>query len=398
MFIENFTKIENSLPSFDHMVYIRIFEGCNLSCEHCFIPANPKKMDLSFFESGNLGDQLLKNSNIKEGQTLYLQWHGGEPTALGVDYLSKALNDIAADKRFNYVNGIQTNLINFSSNTNEWAEIYKKYFNSEVGISWDPKIRHLKRNVSSVESSLLYDEVFWQNVKLAQDSGLNLYFIITATKIFFESFKSPFTFFQYMIDRGVKKINLERITNTGEARENWDRLGLSNREYSEYMSKFYKAYILFKDNNPDIDFNISPFDGLLQSVISLVNNTISKDTQGSGYGCWSGSCDSNFHTVDSSGYKHGCTALTSEIDNSNKKLNENLTGKKIIWLNKSSSNKEHLQNVRAERKISCLDCSYNPICSSGCLSVEKWDSSGECSGGSILFKNIEESVKRGFNN
>ena len=32
--------------SYDHLVYVRIFEGCNLRCKHCFIPANPKKMDM----------------------------------------------------------------------------------------------------------------------------------------------------------------------------------------------------------------------------------------------------------------------------------------------------------------------------------------------------------------
>ena len=33
-------------PAFDHLVYLRVFEGCNLHCEHCFIPSNPKRMTM----------------------------------------------------------------------------------------------------------------------------------------------------------------------------------------------------------------------------------------------------------------------------------------------------------------------------------------------------------------
>lgn len=29
------------MKHFDHLVYLRIHEGCNLWCEHCYIPANP---------------------------------------------------------------------------------------------------------------------------------------------------------------------------------------------------------------------------------------------------------------------------------------------------------------------------------------------------------------------
>ena len=48
---------------FDHMLYMRLFEGCNVFCEHCFIPNNPKKMNLS---NPNLSDfSRLKKSFIQ---------------------------------------------------------------------------------------------------------------------------------------------------------------------------------------------------------------------------------------------------------------------------------------------------------------------------------------------
>lgn len=404
--------------NYDHMVYVRLFEGCNLACEHCFIPSNPKKIDPSFYQKMGLTETLIKEANIKEGSNLYIQWHGGEPTLLGPTYLEYAIEQVQADKRFNYLHGIQTNLINFNQAPDEWERLYKTYFGGHVGISWDAKIRHIKRVEKTEETNHLFEERFWANVKMAQDRNLELYMVITATKIFFEQYKDPYEFFEFITEKGIKALNFERVTNTGEARITWEKLGLTNKQYSEYMSKFFKAYINFKENNPETQLNISPFDGLLESVLSLkqkngelptankidkssnLGNTILKANiwdvlsfKNQGYGCWSGQCDTRFHTIDSNGYKHGCTALTSEQDNKNKELKNVLGSKKIIWIGASAKEqKENIIQTRQDRQQSCQGCRYLSICSSGCLSVEKFDGSGECSGAKGLFTTIDETV------
>ncbi len=405
MFIQNFLNNEDQLHfDYDHMVYVRLFEGCNLNCEHCYIPNNPKKIESKFYENNGLTETLIREANIKEGSKLYLQWHGGEPTMLGVKYLEDAISNVEQDKRFIYQHGIQTNLINFSDNTEQWLNLYRKYFNSHVGISWDFGIRHVKRAVKNEETNKIFEEKFWENVKLAQNNNIDLYMVITVTKLFFDKFKNPFDFFEFISEKGIKTLNFERITNTGEARETWQKLGLNNEEYSKNMSKFFKAYVTFKNANPDIQLNISPFDGLLESVIRLVkNNNPSIEQQSNvwdilsyknqGYGCWSGTCDTRFHTIDSNGYKHGCTALTSEQDNKNKLLAKNLSNKKVIWIGGTAAEqKNNIISTRQDRQKSCEGCEFLKICSSGCLAVEKWDESGECSGAKQLFKTIRNSV------
>ena len=87
----NTHNLINSDYSYDHMVYLRVFEGCNLHCEHCFIPSNPKKIHSDFFKNNGLTNELIENAHIKENSNLYIQWHGGEPTLLGVDYLENAI-------------------------------------------------------------------------------------------------------------------------------------------------------------------------------------------------------------------------------------------------------------------------------------------------------------------
>lgn len=391
---------------YDHMVYIRLFEGCNLQCEHCFIPANSKKIDSAFYEQHNLTNQLISYGKVKEGNKLYLQWHGGEPTLLGVDYLKNAINNVQHDNRFQYMHGIQTNLMNFHENTEKWVALYKEHFDSHVGISWDYGIRHTKlQSLSPQQTNEQFETRFWENVSLAQSYGLDLYMVVTATKVLFEHFMNPFDFFEMMVEKGITKLNLERITKTGDARSVWAKLGLSNLEYSQYMSKFFKAYVLFKTNNPEVNLSISPFDGLLRSVVGLANNIIEqKDNKANvwdvlshknqGYGCWSGECDTRFHTIDSNGYKHGCTALTSEEDNKNKKLTASVNVQQIKWISKKNNDKENLLTQRQDRQQSCNGCQFLSICSSGCLSVEKFDESGECSGAKILFKTMLSTVNK----
>lgn len=402
MYIKSLAQKKSDLNKnidFDHMVYVRIFEGCNLHCEHCFIPPNPKKIEPSYFMDNKITDSLISNSNIKIGSLLYIQWHGGEPTIFGPKYLRNCLENIEADSRFNYKHGIQTNLLNFSDNPTEWCELYKTHFNNSIGVSWDPEIRHIKSSEDPVTTNLNYEKKFWNNVRLASDLGLDLYFVVTATKTFFNLFANPFDFFELMVNNNIRNINLERITNTGLARSSWEKLGLTNYEYSVFMSKFFKYYLLFKESNPSIELNISPFDGLLNSVIKLNLSKSFKDSAEnldiSGYGCWSGKCDTKFHTIDANGYKHGCTALTSEEDNLNKTLAGSLKGKKIIWIGSEKiTQREKILEERSNRKKSCIDCNFTTICSSGCLSVEKWDESNECSGGSILFETINNLVNK----
>lgn len=349
--------------SFDHLVYIRLFEGCNLHCEHCFIPANPKKMSLAQFDA--VGG--IVSGFARPGQRILFQWHGGEPTALGSKHFLEALsrvNDGCSD--FDVSHGIQTNLINYDR---EWGEIFSEHFPGGVGVSWDPGIRLMRRGDTA--SNAQYETLFWANLDRLIADGISPYLIATSTRIFFDRFKNPFDFFRLMEARGVKKGHIERLTRTGYARDSWDKIGLSNAEYSRHMTRFASAYRLYQaeERRSEQPFALSPFDGLFSAVERLHKG------QTGGYGCLSGACDSKFHTIDANGYKFGCTALTSEYDNSR------FSGVPIQVVN--------LVEARTVRQADCKGCRYKPICSSGCMASDKMDSSGECSGGQRLFKAID---------
>lgn len=361
---------KNSLASgieYDHVFYIRVFEGCNLYCSHCFIPSNPKRMTL-----GNITECVEQiHSVAMPGSKILIQWHGGEPTVLGASWFKQAIDKFNSLKaEYDISHGIQTNLITYDD---DWKDIYLKYFEGSIGVSWDPGIRHMRNGKRM--SNKDYEIVFWEKMELLIRDGIAPYLIVTGTKVFFEKYKNPLRFIQFIDSKGIKRAHIERLTKTGYARDNWPTLGVNNAEYSRYMSTFYRTYSLYDYAFPMAKdkVHLSPFDGLENSVQRYL------DGKSGGYGCLSGVCDSSFHTFDQNGYKGGCTALNSESDNSNA---GGVAVLKFFDINEQ----------RLIRTVDCAKCEYKKICSSGCLATEIDDGSGECSGGKRLFRAIESNI------
>lgn len=358
-------RLPSSTP-YDHAVYVRIFEGCNLHCQHCFIPHNPKRMRMD--DIARIPDHLA--GRVPAGARVRLQWHGGEPTLLGVRFLRDAIATLDnTEAPFAWSHGIQTNLMTYDP---DWAALYHERFGAEVGVSWDPKIRLLNRHAT--DSNARFNARFDANLARLVDDGLVPYLVVTATKTLFKAFPNPFDFFEHWRQRGVRHVHLERVTPTGYARTNWDFVGLSNREYADWMSRWARAYRAYKATCDDpAALFLSPFDMLSESVASLLSGAPQAA------GCWSGVCDTRFHTIDATGYKRGCTALTSEDDN------------------RASNHRPDygpdLRATRAKRRMRTFDCARCPfksICSSGCLALDFDDGSGACSGGYDLFRTLAE--------
>lgn len=346
---------------FDQMIYVRLIEACNLHCEHCFIPNNPKRMKWSDIEAV---PKRIRGF-AAPGQTLLFQFHGGEPTLVGVEFLRKVcvyLRTELPDYEVQF--SIQTNLMNFDL---RWAELYREFFGGQVGVSWDHRIRLLRKG--RPESNDEYEKTFWQHVVELQQQGLSPYMVITTTRPLLERFKNPRELIDFLLQKEISLVHFERLTKTGYAISNWEWLGVSNREYSSWIGRFAVAYMRFvrEERSVKQPLNISPLDGLIDSVSRL------RAGKAGGYGCLSGKCDTRFHTFDQTGYYAACTALTSEVSN------RNAVGAAVVETT-------GLSETRQVRQMSCLDCRFKPICSSGCMATPKTDESGECSGGYQAFK------------
>src|SRR5690606_15412620 len=105
--------------NFDHLVYVRLFEGCNLACSHCFIPANPKKMTEE--QLRDLPGHFARFA--RHGDRILIQWHGGEPTLLGPDIIRSTIEHWQKTYRdYQLSFGIQTNLVNYDQS---WKALYQ---------------------------------------------------------------------------------------------------------------------------------------------------------------------------------------------------------------------------------------------------------------------------------
>lgn len=341
--------------SFDHLVYLRIHEGCNIVCSHCFIPENPKRMTIE--QVRNVPDVVA--TFAEEGKTIHIQWHGGEPTLVGTEWLDDAISAINGDTRFVWEHDIQTNLITYSK---EWGDLYKRHFNGRIGVSYDPEIRFLKKNVSGND----YETVFNKNLSDLIRDGIVPSVTLTTTRQFFSRFSRPFSLVQWAKEHNIQFLHIERLTRTGRANENWSKIGVSNLEYSSGMARLCKEYglsLLSGEHN----VRISPFDDMFLSLTGTNSN-----------GCWTGYCDNTFHTIDAFGYKRGCTAITSSQD-------FGMANVKFFPI-------KDIGRERASRLGTCQSCEHSGLCAGGCLAGKMDDGSGECFVGRGLLTAAREVV------
>lgn len=344
---------ESGVGQPEHLVYVRATEKCNLRCDHCFAP--PASRSMSAADFAEIPAQVRKFA--APGSRIVLQWHGGEPTLLGPTRMEEAIAIIeGAGRDYCWEHSIQTNLVEYSS---AWHGVLQRRFRNFVGVSWDPEIRFFQG------SNEKYESRFWRNVERALTDGLTLQLVVTGTRVFFEHYRTPTSFFRFLAERGIRLLHIERLTPTGNAVRHWNRLGMSNAEYSAWMSRFAAAYIQWKRRSDVPSLCVSPFDGLFHSVRRMSPETA--------YGCWSGRCDTQFHTVGPHGYHKGCTALTCGLGEG---------ARAPDWA-----------VVRQTRQVMCLTCDFRVICAGACHALSVVDGSGECAGGRKLFETIRDVMR-----
>ena len=350
---------------FDQLIYVRLTEACNMKCDHCFIPANPKRMTPKDCEM--IPDMVRKIT--KKGDRVILQWHGGEPTLFGAKRFRAVLEMIKSELNDRtIIHGIQTNLLNFDE---EWAVIYKEFFESRIGVSWDYSIRHLR------DGSAEFEQTFFAQIQKLREQGIAYDLTITAAAPFCNwVLSNPSAFFTMLEELSPAGVHIEKLTKTGLAKANWSEIGVSNLEYSNLMSLIFAYSRSWMGQNKDWMDGISPLSDIEKDIEMMVAGGELQLR-----GCTSGACDTKFHTIDANGYKFGCTAINSEVDNA-----------AVVEVVEMISPQD-LMKIRSERIMECKDCQFKTICNTGCVASTTVDSSGECNGGFTLRQNMLKLIK-----
>ena len=321
------------------VIYIKTTEKCNLSCKHCFVPHINNKMNEETFE------KILNQMKKFENEKLTIIWHGGEPTLIGKELFSKYNERLFQEIDNSLIdNHIQTNLLTYDD---EWDKIYKKYYNNFIGISYDFGIRFYGNTRSK-------EEIFWKNLEKVKENKTEFNLIITVTKQVIEF--GAVNFFNWILEKGLKNVHLERLTKSGYAINSWDEIGFTNKEYSDFMTNLFDLYMNYYIHNKNNYYiHISPFESLMSNVY-----------QNKSYSC-AGSC-SSFFTFEPDGTVKGCTS----------------TGK---YLGEISEDIKSLALKNFYDKKKCTTCEFKKVCNSGCsVMTEIFDESGECIGNYKLLK------------
>lgn len=325
------------------IIYIKTTENCNLYCEHCFVPRVEQKMKI---ETIDYIINFINDSFGKNKTEIRIIWHGGEPTLIGAKWMKEALELFKNKINFEnikIIHEIQTNLINYNE---EWKEIYKEYFNNYIGISYDFSIRHYKN------SNEEFEKIFWKNLQKLKNDKVEYNMIITVTKHVIDMGYAKF--WNWIEEKKIDSLHLERLTKTGYAIDNWEKIGFDNKTYNNFMLEFSKIYINYIVENEKLGSNFMNY-RKISPLNSLIINTIENKKA-----TCAGSCN-HFYTFNPDGSIKGCTSLEKKIgtidDDFKKLIAENILSKRF-----------------------CEGCEFQIVCNSGCPTMPITDESGDCIG------------------
>lgn len=209
-----------------NVIYLRVVQGCNLNCTHCFTFGNRDKYKLAPLEQVESFLKSIKKQVNPKKAVMYI--HGGEPFLAPLEYhreLNKIIKKIMADTEIDIIP--QTNLM--YQVDDEFIDFIKTEYNGQLGVSWDSKIRF------ESTSSGLNEDLFFKNFRKLASSNIDMAVAITVHKYLIEEdLESLIKKFD-----GAKSFDFEFLTYFDEKTKN---LKVDNQKWSTFYSKLVKYY------------------------------------------------------------------------------------------------------------------------------------------------------------
>ena len=151
-----------------NVIYLRVIQGCNLNCAHCFTLGDKDPYALLDYEVARSFLRQIKSKVSPHKATMYI--HGGETFLAPHEHLRK-VNEIIREELTDTVLNIipQTNLM-YEVN-DEYVDFVRTEYNNEIGVSWDYKIRF------GSEKGDLNETLFFKNFKFLIEKGVDFEFL-----------------------------------------------------------------------------------------------------------------------------------------------------------------------------------------------------------------------------
>jgi len=327
--------------------------------------------------------QLL---SLPDKKYITFLWHGGEPLLMGVDFYKKAV-----EFQKEYANGKEIKNT-MQSNAILINDSYLDFFEENrfsVGSSMDgPEHIHNMNRIYQDGSGSFKDvlsglEKIWaRNKKIRERTpkgerphhlGGGVITILTKKNI--ERLDEIYEFFK------SRKLSfkLNPLIKSGNALNNYEDFGIGPSEYGEALVKLFDKWY----NEPGEGIDIDPLSQIIGDLITRKPHSCS----------FSKNCGESFISIGPRGDIYPCGRFDGDLKNRLGNIHTSSL-EKLIQLNKTS--KMELKSCKNIK--SCMDCSYEDICNSGCrhnaymVRGKLTDKDFYCASYKMLFKHIEEKI------
>lgn len=324
----------------DYNIYIKLTNGCNLKCKHCYneIMGNHNSMSKNTLNKTIEWLKDFRNTHMDDNIDMSL--HGGEPLLYNLDDIQYLLNET------------QTLNLNWCVTTNLIYDITEKHIQlfEQMKPFGTPMIM-TSYDFGDLRFQNGQEDIWKNNVQMIQSLGISVQPIICVTDYVVKNI-SVDDFFKFIDDNNIQRFNLERITETGRATEN--RIKPLNSEQNQWLLEIYKEY----QNREDL---ICPlFEGVEQSLNGLF------------LGCRARKCMERVITINPNGFISACPNMANQYYGNLTQVNEN----------------KHCALIQFEKNIDqrCLLCQYYQYCNGDCSQL-KWDVSG-CPGMIDIYEHL----------
>ncbi len=327
-----------------NVVYLRVVQGCNLNCTHCFTLGNK---DPIMFTDLSVVDKFLTSIRQRvdpQKATFYI--HGGETFLAPLEYLS-SVNDLIRERFPDIKMDIipQTNLI--YKIDQEFVDFIKKEYRGTIGVSWDADIRF---GSVAINKKTQQEELFFKNLRYLIDNGIKVHIAITAQKNLLNY--NPIEIVEKF--DGVDSIDFELLTTFDDQTRS---LRPNNMKWANWLDKLVTYY---EENNPT----------WCLPQIDLFTKTL---MTGKMFDCKCNCCDKRTFTLNPNGTVGLCPDMTyvepfSTVEEmmddweTFEKKSLDLIMKKIV------AQQEHEM---------CFECEHYDICGGNC-DASLFDDTEEC--------------------
>lgn len=325
----------------DYNIYIKLTNGCNMKCSHCFneIMGNHKMMSTSI---------LIKSINwIKK----FIQEHPSDKIIISLFGGEPMLYDL--NKITHFIEALSNLNINWTITTNLMYELtpnHLQIFNQMSAIDVKPLIK-TSFDYGDIRFKNESDKTLWiKNVQNLISNGFDVQPTICLTNYLIQNI-TPKEVFDFAQELGINKINFERITETGRAAEN--NVKPLNRETDLWICNAYDEYKKFNIKCP-----------LFESIIQSINHIY--------LGCRERKCMEKVITINPNGTISACPNMANKSYGNLDRID--------------NSKKQDLIDFEKQQDLECLICPYYTYCNGDCCQL-KFDTSG-CPG----FKKLYEKV------